>query len=76
MAISMSRKANCYDNAVVESFFKTIKTELTRNRKFKTQDEAKSAIFEYIEIFYNRSRIHSSIGGLSPVQFEKMNNLA
>jgi len=51
LVISMSRKANCYDNAVAESFFKTIKTELARTRKFASQDEARSAIFEYIEVF-------------------------
>ena len=75
MSISMSRKANCYDNAVVESFFKTIKAELTRKQKFKTQDEARSAIFEYIEIFYNRKRIHSTLGYLSPVEYERLNSV-
>ena len=75
MVISMSRKANCYDNAVVESFFKTIKTELTRRRKFCTKDEAKSAIFEYIEIFYNRKRMHSTLGYLSPAEYERLNSV-
>ena len=75
MGISMSRKANCYDNAVAESFFKTIKSELTRKQRFKTQDEAKSAIFEYIEIFYNRKRLHSTLGYLSPMEYERLNSV-
>lgn len=74
MTISMSRKANCYDNAVVESFFKTIKTELTRHRQFNTKDEARSAIFEYIEVFYNRKRMHSTLGYLSPAEYERLNS--
>ena len=68
---SMSRSGNCYDNAVAESFFKTIKAELTKNRKFETIEEARSAIFEYIEIFYNRKRLHSTLGYASPVEFER-----
>ena len=75
MDISMSRKANCYDNAVAESFFKTIKAELARKQRFKTQDEAKSAIFEYIEVFYNRKRLHSTLGYLSPVEYERLNSV-
>lgn len=71
MIPSMSRKGNCYDNAVVESFFKTIKVELTRERRFKSRDEARTAIFEYIEVFYNRKRLHSTLGYLSPVEFER-----
>lgn len=67
----MSRKGNCYDNAVVESFFKTLKTELSIMQiKFKTREEAKSMIFEYIEVFYNKQRIHSTLGYLSPYEFE------
>ena len=69
--ISMSRIANCHDNAVAESFFKTIKAELTKNRKFETIEEARSAIFEYIEIFYNRRRLHSTLGYVSPEEFER-----
>jgi transposase InsO family protein len=57
---SMSRKGNCWDNAVAESFFHTLKTELTNHYKFKNQQEAKNVIFEYIEVFYNRIRIHLS----------------
>jgi len=75
MSISMSRKANCYDNAVAESFFKTIKSELTRKQKYTTQDEARSAIFEYIEVFYNRKRIHSTLGYLSPAEYERLNSV-
>jgi len=75
MAISMSRKANCYDNAVVESFFKTIKAELTRRRSFNAKDDARSAIFEYIEVFYNRKRMHSTLGYLSPVEYERLNSV-
>lgn len=75
MNVSMSRRANCYDNAVAESFFKTIKSELTRKQKYTTQDEAKSAIFEYIEIFYNRKRMHSTLGYLNPVEYERLNSV-
>ena len=71
MVASMSRPRECYDNAVVESFFKTIKTELVKHQTFKTREEARSAIFEYIEIFYNRRRLHSTLGYVSPVDFEK-----
>lgn len=69
---SMSRKANCWDNAVSESFFGTLKTELIHQQKFKTREEAKHAIFEYIEVFYNRIRIHSANDYLSPVEYEKI----
>ncbi len=75
MLVSMSRKANCYDNAVVESFFKTIKAELARKSKFRTQEEAKLAIFEYIEIFYNRQRMHSTLGYMSPMEYERLNSV-
>ena len=67
---SMSRKGNCWDNAVAESFFKTIKTELTYHCSYATKEEAKLSIFEYIEVFYNRKRLHSSIGYMAPMQFE------
>jgi transposase InsO family protein len=70
---SMSRKGNCWDNAVAESFFHTLKTELTNHYQFKNQKEAKNSIFEYIEVFYNRIRIHSSNNYLAPVEFEKVN---
>ena len=68
---SMSRKGNCYDNAFAESFFATLKKELVYRSDFKTKAEAKKAIFEFIEVWYNRKRIHSSIGFMTPVQFEE-----
>ena len=64
MVCSMSRKGNCWDNAVAESFFHTLKTELTYHFQFKTRAEAKVDIFEYIEVFYNRKRLHSTRGCL------------
>lgn len=67
---SMSRRANCWDNAVAESFFGTLKTELIYPRIFSTRAIARTVIAEWIEIFYNRQRSHSTIGYLSPVQFE------
>ena len=68
---SMSRRGDCYDNAVMESFFHSLKVEETHHRDFKTRDEARIALFDYIELFYNRQRLHSSIGYLSPVDFEE-----
>jgi transposase InsO family protein len=70
MIASMSRRACCYDNAVAESFWHTLKNELIHRHQFHTRDEARSAIFEYIEVFYNRTRRHTSIGNISPVDFE------
>lgn len=67
---SMSRKGNCWDNAVAESFFKTMKTELVYHVEFQTRKQAKTALFEYIEIWYNRERRHSSLGYLTPAEFE------
>jgi putative transposase len=67
---SMSRKGNCWDNAPMESFFHTLKTELVHHRDYLTRDEARRDIFEYIEVFYNRQRRHSTLGYLSPAQFE------
>ena len=69
---SMSRRGNCYDNAVTESFFHTLKTELINRIKYKTREEARRSIFEYIEIFYNRKRLHSAIGYKTPVEFERV----
>ena len=69
----MSRKGDCWDNAVAESFFHTLKVELTQGRVYYTRQEAKTAIFEYIEVFYNRQRRHSYLGYQSPVDFEKKN---
>ena len=67
---SMSRKGNCYDNAYVESFFRTLKVELVYGRKFKTREEAKNAIFEFIEVWYNRQRLHSSLDYMTPEYYE------
>ena len=69
---SMSSTGNCYDNAVTESFFHTLKTELVYHEKYQTRDQARKSIFKYIEMFYNRKRIHSTLGGVSPYQFEQM----
>jgi len=71
---SMSRKGNCYDNAAMESFWSTLKHELVYRRHFKTHAEARQAIFEFIEIFYNRRRLHSALGYRSPIDFENQNN--
>jgi transposase InsO family protein len=68
---SMSRKGNCWDNAVVESFFSTLKTELVHRSTFATRDIARSALFDYIETFYNPRRRHSALGYLSPAEFER-----
>lgn len=68
---SMSRRGNCYDNAFVESFFRTLKVELVYRTRFKTRAEAKTAIFEFIEVWYNRQRIHSSLGYQTPMQYEE-----
>lgn len=70
MIQSMSRKGNCYDNACAESFFATLKKELIFGRKFKTRAEAKQAVAQYIEIWYNSRRLHSSLGYMSPNEFE------
>jgi putative transposase len=67
---SMSRKGNCWDNAVVESFFSSLKLELVYTTDFATHEQARLALFEYIEVFYNRQRRHSSLGYVSPVDFE------
>lgn len=67
---SMSGSGDCYDNAVVESFFKTLKAELVYQQEYQTREHARRSIFEYIEIFYNRNRRHSSLGYVSPAEFE------
>ena len=72
---SRSRKGNCYDNAAMESFWSTLKTELVHRRTFVSRAEAADAIFDYIETFYNRERLHSALGFMSPVEFEKQINL-
>ena len=70
MLCSMSRKGDCWDNAVAESFFSTLKTERVHHRLYRNRADAKRDIFEYVEVFYNRVRLHSTLGYLSPVQFE------
>jgi transposase InsO family protein len=70
---SMSQKGDCWDNAVAESFFHTLKVELIHGKTYITRQEAKTAIFEYIEGFYNRQRRHSYLGYLSPDEYEKKN---
>ncbi len=72
MKCSMSRKGNCYDHACIESFHSVLKKELVYLEKFRTRKEAQSRIFEYIEFFYNRKRVHSAIGYLTPFQYEQM----
>ena len=67
---SMSRKGNCWDNACVESFFGTLKRELVYHRHYATRDDARQDIFEYIEVFYNRKRRHSTLGYDSPAEYE------
>ena len=67
---SMSRRANCWDNAVAESFFASLKMELVYQTRWRTKDEARSALFEYIEVFYNPRRRHSALGYKSPAEFE------
>ena len=67
---SMSRKGNCWDNACVESFFGTLKRELVYQRQYATRSEATQDIFEYIEVFYNRQRRHSTLGYHSPAEYE------
>jgi putative transposase len=74
LVASMSRKANCYDNATMESFWSTLKLELVYRRSFQTRSQARTEIFDYIESFYNRQRAHSALGYRSPVDFESKNN--
>jgi Transposase and inactivated derivatives len=68
---SMSRRGNCWDNAVAESFFSALKLELIAGERYKNRQQARDGIFEYIEVFYNRSRIHSATGYLSPAEYEE-----
>ena len=74
MRQSMSRRAECYDNALAESFFGKLKNELVHCQRYQTRNQARASIFEYIEVFYNRQRLHSSLNYLSPVQFEQNNS--
>ena len=70
MLRSMSGKGNCYDNAVAESFFSSLKNEIIHHRDYKTRDEARAEIFEYIELFYNRKRLHQSLNYQTPMQYK------
>ncbi len=70
--ISMSRKGNCWDNAVAESFFGTLKTEHVNHERYKNSEEARMSLFQFIEGFYNRKRRHSFLGNISPSQFEEL----
>lgn len=67
----MSRRGNCWDNAVAESFFSSLKKERVRRKIYRTQDEARVDLFDYVEMFYNPKRGHSHIGGVSPEAFER-----
>ncbi len=73
---SMSGKGNCYDNAMAESFFKTLKTELIYQNKYETRQEATQDIFEYIEVFYNRQRLHSALEYRTPVEYGEIHHVA
>ena len=72
---SMSRKGNCWDNACMESFFGSLKTEWLDGKKYQTHQDAKNNLFEYIELFYNRKRRHAALGYLSPADYEKINEM-
>jgi putative transposase len=74
MRPSMSRSGHCYDNAYVESFFGTLKTELVHGERYRSRLEARLSIFEYVEVFYNRQRSHSALGYRSPEEYEKLLN--
>lgn len=69
---SMSRVGNCWDNAAMESFFRSLKVESIYHQSIKTREEAKALIFDYIEVFYNRQRKHSTLNYLSPVEYVKL----
>lgn len=70
MLASMSGKGDCWDNAAMESFWATLKTELVNHERYATHEQARASVFEYIEVFYNRQRLHSSLGYVSPETFE------
>ena len=73
---SMSRKGDCWDNSPMESFFNTLKTELVYHEIYRTREQAKQSIFEFIEVFYNRERKHSALGYTSPEEFERLDKVA
>ena len=72
----MSAKGNAYDNAVAESFFSNMKNELVHHCDFHSHDEARAAIFDYIELFYNRQRLHQTLDYVSPMQYEAVNGVS
>ncbi len=77
--VSMSRKGNCWDNSVMERFWGSLKSECTDGKIYVTREEAKADVIDYVEMFYNSSRLHSTLGYVSPMQFEKqflLNNLS
>lgn len=74
--VSMSRKGNCWDNAVAESFFATLKIELVRGHNIPSPEQLRAALFDYIEVFYNRQRLHSTLGYQTPAEFEANHNAA
>lgn len=70
--VSMSRKGNCWDNAAMESFFGSLKEECVGNQVYSSHEQARQALFEYLEIYYNRQRRHSTLGYVSPLVYEQM----
>lgn len=74
LEVSMSRRGNCWDNSVAESFFSSLKKERARGRVYGSREEARSDVFDYIEVFYNRQRRHGHLGGLAPMVFEAANS--
>ncbi len=76
IACSMSRKGNCWDNACVESFFRTLKVERVYHRRYRTREEARQDVFQWIEVFYNRQRRHSTLGYRTPAEFEALRKVA
>lgn len=76
MVQSMSRRGNCYDNAVAESFFSTIKNDLVHHECFANREQAKTALFEFIEVFYNRKRLHQTLGYQTPENYERIKQVA
>jgi len=74
LVASMSRRGNCYDNARMEAFWSTLKLELIYRRHFQNATEVRQAIFDYVEVFYNRQRLHSALGYQTPADFEVANN--
>jgi putative transposase len=74
ISLSMSRTGNCYDNAVMESFFRTLKTECVYLNHYPSRQQARQSLFEFLEVYYNRQRLHSSLGYLSPAEFERFHS--